>query len=180
MKCKSAEYFPAYSLRDTVSSKVIFTMGFQPSCHAIPRKHTLHSHLVWKLCRFHGPRYQGKQGEKVREREKKEEINRVAAWSLCFYASKALFWKVGEGSGNEAMEVGEFFDRRFRDLARLINQMPPSPARRNSTITTSRLSSFCRLSLPQTHPHSDLMGWQIVCLFCLFGFQMEDLCHIWW
>lgn len=38
--------FPAYSLRDTIGSKVIFTMGFQPSCHAILRKHTLHSHLI--------------------------------------------------------------------------------------------------------------------------------------
>lgn len=70
---QESEYFLPYGLRDTVGSKVILTMGFQPSRHEILRKHTLHSHLIWKLCRFHGAWYQGKQGKELRKREKKEE-----------------------------------------------------------------------------------------------------------
>lgn len=84
MTCKSArKYFSngPPSRRDTVGSKVVFTRGFQPSSFAILRKHTPHSHLVSKLCKFHGSRYQGTQGEEVSEREG-GGINRVTSRSL--------------------------------------------------------------------------------------------------
>lgn len=41
---------------------------------------------------------------------------------------KLSFQKVGEGSGNEAVGVGEFLDRCFHDLAWVIKQNAPQLA----------------------------------------------------
>lgn len=162
--------FPAYSLRDTIGSKVIFTMGFQPSCHAILRKHTLHSHLIWKLCRFHGAWYQGKQGEEVRKRKKKGGINRIAARSCCFYASKALLSKVGEGSGNAVEGVGEFFDRSFLDLARVIKPNAPQPTAQkhhNHHHPFIPLETFF-LTDPFTRGSLSLFSLEILLILCIY------------
>lgn len=173
MQCKSADYSPAYSLRDTVGSKVIFTVGFQPPCLAILRKHTLHSHLIWKLCRFHGARYQGKQGEEARKRKRRNKQSCCSELVL-FYASKALLSKVGEGSGNEGGEVGEFFNRRFLDLARVIKPNAPQP--------TTHINTF---SPPLFHPSLDFHMLPIILFifsqthshrFYSFSFQMKNAC----
>lgn len=146
-------------------------MGYQSSCHAILRKHTLHSHLILKLCRFHGAQYQGKQGEEVRGREK-GGINRVAAWSWCFYASKALLSKVGEGSGNEAVEVGD--DRLFLNLA----------AHHTQAFTTTTFSSLPSLSHPHNHfslslAHTLTLGSYSICNYFVDLTIYYGICGIW-
>lgn len=82
-----------------------------------------------------------------------------------FMPAKLSFQKVGEGSGNEAVEVGEFLDRCFLDLAWVIKPNAPQP----TTHTHHRchrplipLQTF--VPFLQTHSHLHHMVFAMILL----------------
>lgn len=94
-------------------------MRFQPSHREILRKNTLYSHLIGKLCRFHGAWNQGSK-----ERERTGEINRTAGCGCGAFLRVNLSSRGGRG-GQEAsgpQRLGDFFKRCFLDLTLVIEK----------------------------------------------------------
>lgn len=117
----------------------------------------------------------------MRKRKKKGGINRIAARSCCFYASKALLSKVGEGSGNAVEGVGEFFDRSFLDLARVIKPNAPQPTAQkhhNHHHPFIPLETFF-LTDPFTRGSLSLFSLEILLILCIYFPDGGVFYHIW-